>query len=53
MGRNRGFIAVEAGLATGAELILVPEENFPKERIPEEIARAKDRGGGIQPTLTG
>ncbi|WP_457601416.1 ATP-dependent 6-phosphofructokinase [Hydrogenivirga sp.] len=44
MGRNRGFIAVEAGLATGAELILVPEEDFPKERVPEEIVRAKELG---------
>lgn len=44
MGRNRGFIAVEAGLATGAELILVPEEKFPKERIPEEIIKAKEMG---------
>ncbi len=44
MGRNRGFIAVEAGLATGAELILVPEERFPIERIPEEIIRSKKMG---------
>ncbi len=44
MGRNRGFIAVEAGLATGAELILVPEEDYPKERIPEDIKRAKEMG---------
>ncbi len=41
MGRNRGFIAVEAGLATGAELILVPEDRFPIEKIPEEIKKAK------------
>ncbi len=44
MGRKRGFIAVEAGLATGAELILVPEESFPKEMIPEEIKKAKEIG---------
>ena len=44
MGRNRGFIAVEAGLATGAELILIPEERFPRERIPEEIEKAKKLG---------
>jgi len=44
MGRNRGFIAVEAGLATGAELILVPEEEYPKEKIPEDIVRAKEMG---------
>ena len=44
MGRNRGFIAVEAGLATGAELILIPEERFPMEEIPKEIERAKGMG---------
>ncbi len=44
MGRKRGFIAVEAGLATGAELILVPEEDFPREEIPEEIRSAKELG---------
>ncbi len=44
MGRNRGFIAVEAGLATGAELILVPEVPFPKENVPVEIRKAKERG---------
>ena len=44
MGRNRGFIAVEAGLATGAELILIPEEPFPKEDIPKEIEKAKKLG---------
>ena len=44
MGRKRGFIAVEAGLATGAELVLVPEENYPRERIPEDIKKAKEMG---------
>ncbi len=44
MGKNRGFIAVEAGLATGAELILVPEDRFPVEDIPEEIRKAKSLG---------
>jgi len=44
MGRRRGFIAVEVGLATGAELILIPEEDYPKERIPEDVKRAKSMG---------
>jgi len=44
MGRKRGFIAVEAGLATGAELILVPEERIPMESIPKEIVKAKGMG---------
>jgi len=25
MGRNRGFIAIEAGLASGADIVLIPE----------------------------
>ncbi|GAB6066365.1 ATP-dependent 6-phosphofructokinase [Aquifex pyrophilus] len=44
MGRNRGFIALEVGLATGAELILIPEEKFPRDKIPEEIEKAKSMG---------
>ncbi|RUM29337.1 MAG: ATP-dependent 6-phosphofructokinase [Aquifex sp.] len=44
MGKHRGFIAVEVGLATGAELILIPEEKFPKDKIPEEIEKAKSMG---------
>ncbi len=44
MGRKRGFIALEVGLATGAELILIPEEKFPRDKIPEEIEKAKSMG---------
>ncbi len=44
MGRRRGFIAVEAGLATGAELILIPEDKIPLEDIPREIISAKRMG---------
>jgi len=44
MGRKRGFIALRAGVATGADLILIPEVDFPFERIPEEIKKAKDLG---------
>ncbi|NIM45295.1 MAG: ATP-dependent 6-phosphofructokinase, partial [Nitrososphaeria archaeon] len=28
MGRERGFLALEVGLAGGAEIIIVPEVNF-------------------------
>ena len=44
MGRERGFIALEVGIATGAELILIPEDPYPLEKIPEEIKRAKSLG---------
>jgi 6-phosphofructokinase 1 len=44
MGKKRGFIALQVGLATGAELILIPEEPFPLSKIPGEIERAKSLG---------
>ena len=44
MGKRRGFIALSAGIATGADLILIPEVEFPMEKIPEEIRKAKEIG---------
>lgn len=44
MGRERGFIALEVGIATGAELILIPEDPYPVDKIPEDIERAKSLG---------
>ncbi|MEF3245545.1 MAG: 6-phosphofructokinase [Caldisericaceae bacterium] len=37
MGRNRGFIAVEAALASGADMALIPEIKFDIEKIIENI----------------
>ncbi len=37
MGRDRGFIALEAGIASGADIILVPEVKFKIEKIVNNI----------------
>jgi 6-phosphofructokinase 1 len=37
MGRDKGFIALDAGLASGADIILVPEVKFNIEKIVENI----------------
>ncbi|MFN3234065.1 MAG: 6-phosphofructokinase [Gammaproteobacteria bacterium] len=37
MGRNTGFLAVEVGIAGGAEFILIPEFDLPIERLAERV----------------
>ncbi|MFH1415601.1 MAG: ATP-dependent 6-phosphofructokinase [Elusimicrobiota bacterium] len=44
MGRDRGFLAVNIGLASGAEIILIPEKNRKKEKILEELIELKNSG---------
>ena len=44
MGRDAGDIALYAGLAGGAESILIPEEETPIESIIDRLERGKDRG---------
>lgn len=44
MGRNRGFIALEVGLAGGAEAILVPEVPFSIEEICARLEEGRRRG---------
>lgn len=44
MGRNSGFIAVEVGLACGAESILVPEVTVDSERIVNVIRESERKG---------
>ncbi|UCH36674.1 MAG: 6-phosphofructokinase [Armatimonadota bacterium] len=44
MGRDVGFIALEVGLAGGAEAILVPEIPFETTRIGSTIKRGRRRG---------
>lgn len=44
MGRHAGFIALESGLAGGAESILVPEKPFSIEEICEKLIRGAQRG---------
>jgi len=44
MGRSSGWIAVESGIAGGADIILIPEIPFRVERMVEAI-RARDAAG--------
>lgn len=44
MGRNTGWIALHAGVAAGADVILIPEIPFHVDRIAESI-RARERRG--------
>jgi 6-phosphofructokinase 1 len=44
MGRESGFIALHAGVAASADVILIPEIPYDIERVCEKI-RARDRAG--------
>lgn len=44
MGRERGSIALHAGLACGAESILVPEIPFSLSEVAEKLLRGRKRG---------
>jgi len=44
MGRNAGWIAVEGGLAGGADYILIPEVPFAIEDVCAEIQKRRKRG---------
>ncbi len=44
MGRERGSIALQVGLACGAESILVPEIPFSLEEIGDKLLRGRKRG---------
>ncbi|KAA0239044.1 MAG: ATP-dependent 6-phosphofructokinase [Fimbriimonadales bacterium] len=44
MGRRNGFIAVEAGLAGGAEAVLIPEIPFDLQEICDRLSVGHDRG---------
>ncbi len=44
MGRRNGFIALEAGLAGGAEAILIPEVPYSLKNICATLATAAERG---------
>lgn len=47
MGRNAGWIALHAGLAGGADVILVPERPFDLEEVAERVLRRRSRGRGF------
>jgi phosphofructokinase-like protein len=44
MGRYTGWIALEAGIAGGADVILIPEKPFDVEEVCECIKRRQERG---------
>ncbi|MFB5663584.1 6-phosphofructokinase [Alteribacillus sp. HJP-4] len=44
MGRNAGDLALWAGLADGAETIVIPEEQYDMESIFKRLKRGHDRG---------
>ncbi len=44
MGRNTGWIAILAGLAGGADVILIPEFEFDFDEIINRIEKRKNRG---------
>ncbi len=44
MGRHSGWIAVHAGIAGGADLILMPEHNMSIEEVVKTIKMRHDRG---------
>lgn len=44
MGRHCGWIALTAGLAGGAEIILVPEEPFNQEDISKKLLESRAKG---------
>jgi 6-phosphofructokinase 1 len=44
MGRDAGFIALNAGIGAGAEEILIPEENIGLEKLVESLTKGRDKG---------
>jgi 6-phosphofructokinase 1 len=44
MGRDSGYLALMAGLAGGAEFILVPEIDFTPQEVSERIVQGFERG---------
>ena len=44
MGRTTGWIAIHAGLASGADVILIPEKPFTIQEVCDRIIHRHDRG---------
>ncbi len=44
MGRQSGYLAVQAGIVTGAEMVLIPEDNISAEQVAASIEEAYRRG---------
>jgi len=48
MGRHTGWIAIEAGLAAGADLILIPEHPFDLDKICQQVkTRVAAKGSAV------
>ena len=43
MGRESGFLALESGVASGAELILIPENNNSMDEVVKSIKKINDK----------
>jgi 6-phosphofructokinase 1 len=61
MGRSSGYLATQAGIVSGAEMVLIPEEVTPVEDVAKTIEEAYKRGKqhailvvaeGYRPTTT-
>ena len=44
MGRDAGFIALNAGIGAGAEEILIPEKNLGLDRLVESLDKSRAKG---------
>ncbi len=44
MGRNVGWIALHAGMASGAHAILIPEQQVSMDQVSDWVLSARDRG---------
>jgi 6-phosphofructokinase 1 len=44
MGRKNGFIALDVGLSSGAEAILIPEVKYDLEKLAKQIRIGQERG---------
>ncbi|MCC6962613.1 MAG: 6-phosphofructokinase [candidate division Zixibacteria bacterium] len=47
MGRNVGWIALESGVAGGADVILIPEIPYDMEKVCDKIHRRRSRGSNF------
>jgi len=44
MGRESGYLAIQAGIVSGAEMVLIPESQVPAEEVARTIEEAYRRG---------
>lgn len=47
MGHKVGWLTLYAGIASGADVILIPEIPYDIEKVCEAINRRKERGSGF------